>query len=100
MLPCCGFFIANDDLSNVTICGCPNGIDWSVKHEDNNIILELADGTNEIVSVTDYTSEVFRFADMVEEYYKICSPKILPNDPFTRDGYIAFWNEWHSRRGK
>lgn len=101
MLPCCGFFlIANDDLSDVRICGCSNGIDWSVRHDDDNIVLELADGTKEIVSAADYTSEVFRFADMVEEYYKSCSPKTLPKDSFDRDGYVAFWNEWHSRRGK
>lgn len=101
MLPCCGFFIiANDDLSSVSICGCPNGIDWSVKHDGNNVILELEDGTTERVSLDDYTAEVFRFADIVESYYLASTPKILPKDWFDRDGYTAFWNEWHRRRGK
>ncbi len=101
MLPCCGFFIiANDDLSNVSICGCPNGIDWSIKHDGNYVILELEDGTTETVSLDDYTAEVFRFADIVENYDHTCTPKMLPHDCFIRDGYTAFWNEWHRRRGK
>ena len=100
MLPCCGFMLyANDDLSSVSICGCPNGIDWSVKHDGNYVILELADGTADRISFDSYTAEVFRFADIVENYYHACTPKILPKDPFDRDGYTAFWNEWHRRRG-
>ena len=62
MLPCCGhFIIANEALDEVTISGCENGIDWSVIHKDNMVILEL-------------------------------------EDEFDRDGYVAFWNEWHRRR--
>ncbi|HLR35254.1 MAG TPA: hypothetical protein VK071_08020 [Tissierellales bacterium] len=34
---------------------------------------------------------------MVEDYYKKSSNKILPEDEFERDGYIAFWNEWNRR---
>lgn len=45
MLPCCGhFMIPNETLDNVTISGCPNGIDWSVIHDGNSVILELEDG--------------------------------------------------------
>ena len=34
MLPCCVFFIEpNEDLTNVYILGCDDGIDWSVIHE-------------------------------------------------------------------
>lgn len=100
MLPCCGFFIvADDDLSNVSICGCPNGIDWSVRHDGDHVILELGDGTTERVSLDDYTAEVFRFANTVESYYRTCTPKVLPKDKFACDGYSAFWNEWHRRRG-
>lgn len=47
----------------------------------------------------EYTNEVFKFADMVENFYMSCSPKIL-KEPFERDGYTAFWNEWHRRRRK
>ncbi|XCP86349.1 hypothetical protein ABXS75_05990 [Roseburia hominis] len=101
MLPCCGFSIypyPDDSLDNVIICGCPNGIDWTVLHDGNTIILELDDGTRERISLDDYKNEVFRFADKIEMFYKSCTPKKLPEDKLDRDGYIAFWKEWHRRR--
>lgn len=101
MLPCCGHtLIANEDLSEVVISGCPNGIDWSVIHNDDIVVLELEDGTKDHISLDEYRAEVFRFADMIEDFYKACTPKVLPDEPFFRDGYIAFWNEWHKRRGR
>lgn len=46
MLPCCGFsYIPNEKLDNVTILGCPNGIDWSIIHDGETVVLELEDGT-------------------------------------------------------
>ena len=100
MLPCCGFFmIPNKGLDNVTICGCPNGIDWSVLHNDDGTVsLELEDGTKETVSMAEYKETVHCFADMIEKFYLTCSPKAIPKDKFEKDGYTAFWNEWHKRR--
>lgn len=99
MLPCCGFFmIADEGLENVDICGCPYGIDWSVIHDGGNVKLILDDGTEEVLSIADYQKEVFAFADKIEAFYNSCSPKIMPKDEFGRNGYIAFWNEWHRRR--
>jgi len=99
MLPCCGFFlIANDELSEVTISGCPNGVDWSVIHEGESVRLITENGKETIVAMEDYRREVFRFADKIEAYYQSCSPKIVPQDEFDRNGYTAFWNEWHRRR--
>lgn len=99
ILPCCGsFYVPNKSLDNVTILGCPNGIDWTIKHEDGCIVLILADGIEERVSMEEYREEVFRFADEVEAFYNQCYPKVLPNDEYTQDGYTAFWNEWHRRR--
>lgn len=101
MLPCCGFFmIPNQTLDNVTISGCPNGIDWSVIHDGNSVILELEDGTREYVDIADYRREVFNFADKIEAFYKSCIPRKMPDDEFERNGYIAFWNEWHKRRNQ
>jgi hypothetical protein len=37
LVPCCGhFMIPNDEIDYVLICGCNNGIDWNVKHENSN----------------------------------------------------------------
>lgn len=101
LLPCCGFsFIPNDTLDNVVILGCNNGIDWSVTHDGDTVIIELEDGTRENISIDEYKKKVFEFADKVETFYKSCAPKKIPKDKIDHDGYIAFWNEWHRRRNQ
>ena len=98
MVPCCGnFLIANKDLSEVTISGCNDGLDWSVVHENGGVKLVLPSGEEEWVPLQEYQKEVIRFADRVEAYYKSCQPKHIPDDEFARNGYLAFWNEWHRR---
>lgn len=88
MLPCCGFsMIPNETLDNVTISGCPNGIDRSVTHDGNSVILELENGIRECVSIDEYMKEVFNFADKIEAFYKSCTPKKIPMDEFDRNGY-------------
>lgn len=100
MLPCCGDCIIPDaELSNVSIIGCSNGIDWSILHEGEEILLITESGKRTRVSIPKYRQEVVDFVDKIESYYQACSPKILPEDDFTREGYEAFWNEWHRRRG-
>ena len=99
LLPCCGFSLfPNDTLDNVTITGCDNGIDWSVIHNGDTVILELEDGTMENIPIEEYKKEVFEFADTVETFYKSSTPKKMPKDKVDYDGYISFWNEWHRRR--
>ncbi|MCI8479471.1 MAG: hypothetical protein HFG08_01100 [Oscillibacter sp.] len=99
MLPCCGhFYVPDKNLKNVTISGCGNGIDWTVKHSGRDVILILESGTKITIPLEAYKQEVYKFADKIEDYYKLCSPKNMPSDEFTRNGYIAFWNEWHRRR--
>ncbi len=98
MVPCCGhFLITNKDLSEVTILGCDSGLDWSVVHEGDGVKLILPSGEETWISFGDYRAEVIRFADMVEAFYRSCQPKRLPEDTFARNGYIAFWKEWHRR---
>lgn len=101
LLPCCGFSIfANDALDNVMISGCDNGIDWSVFHEGDKVVLVQEDGTRDEVPLKEYREAVFAFADKIEAFYRSSAPKRLPNDKIDREGYIAFWNEWHRRRNR
>ena len=102
MLPCCGFiYIPNENLDNVEIMGCANGIDWTVRHDGDCVVLELDDGTTERVLLDAYREEVFRFADKIEDYYQACTPKEFSEEEEpAREGYVAFWNEWHRRRGE
>ena len=100
MLPCCGHtMISNEDCSSVNIFGCPNGVNWSVMHERNMIKLVTETGAETLVDIDAYTDEVFAFADKIEVFYKKSLPKNLAElDDFSRNGYTAFWNEWHRRR--
>ena len=99
MLPCCGFFmIANEALSKVDIIGCPNGVDWSVLHENDNVILITEIGKRTVIPIDEYRKTVFDFADLIESFYNDAEDKILPEDEFDRNGYVAFWNEWRTLR--
>jgi len=99
IFPCCGHFvIADDALQNVTIIGCPNGIDLQITHDNGNVIITTEKRNKVTIPYRDYQAEVFRFADQVKAFYDACTPKQLPEDDFTRNGYIAFWNEWERRR--
>lgn len=98
MIPCCGnTLLANDDLTEVTIIGCDTGTNWSTIHEGDFVRLILPSGQEEVVSLSAYRNEVLRFADKVERFYNACTPKEIPKNEFERNGYIAFWNEWHRR---
>ncbi len=106
MVPCCGhFYIANDDLTEVTILGCDTGLDWTIRHDGRTVLLTAPDGcpeknflgTEAAVPYSDYLYKVCRFADKVERYYDQCSPKVIRDDEFDRNGYTAFWNEWYRR---
>ena len=99
MLPCCGHFIIPDDtLSSVEIIGCNNGIDWTVRHENNNIVLITKDGNKTEIAFDLYQKTVFGFADEIEAFYKNSKEKSFANK-FEKDGYTAFWKEWHQLRG-
>ncbi len=98
MLPCCGHFYFPDEIGkNIIICGCPNGIDWTVKHNGDEVILILENGKEERVSIEEYKAEVFRFVDKIEKFYNSCQPKKFYDD-FDRERYTLFWNEWFRRR--
>lgn len=98
MIPCCGhFLVSNEDLTEVSIIGCDTGTDWSTIHEGNNVRFILPSGQEEVVTLRDYQYEVLDFAKKVKRFYDACTPKEIPEDEFERNGYTAFWNEWHRR---
>ena len=99
ILPCCGhWMMANEDLSSVNTGGCPNGVDWSVIHENGKIKLVTEAGRETLIGIDDYKQEVYAFADKIEDYYEKCPPKNMPSEEYERNGYTAFWNEWRRHR--
>lgn len=98
MLPCCGFNLyADESLETVYISGCMYGVDYAVRHLGETVVIEAEDGRQYAVLFEDYRREVLNFARQVEAFYNQCPPRILPDDDFDRNGYIAFWNEWKRR---
>lgn len=98
MVPCCGHFFCPDEAEeNVTIIGCHTGLDWTITHDGDRVLLTLPDCAPVPVAKREYIAEVLRFTDTVERYYIYSSDKKLPEDPFTRKGYKVFWREWHRR---
>ena len=98
MIPCCGhFMIADEDLTSVTIAECNNGTDWSTIHTADGVKIILPTGEETLIPLEEYRAAVIAFADSIEAFYQSCTPKKL-EDEFERNGYIAFWNEWHRRR--
>ncbi len=98
MLPCCGFNLyADNTLQNVFISGCPNGVDYEVRHQDDEVVIVTPAGNRYAVALELYCREVLYFARAVEDFYAHSRPKRLPEDELDRNGYLAFWNEWRRR---
>lgn len=91
-------FAADDTLQTVLLDGDPCGTDWAVRHDGDMIELETMNGTVERVPSVRYREQVLQFVDKVEAYYLACMPKAIPEEEWNREGWPAFWNEWHRRR--
>lgn len=97
-LPCCGF-----DMSiwkgEVILFGCPNGVDWSVIHEDGMIRLVTESRHEVMIPFDEYRKTVYAFADEIEAFYRNAKEKMF-NDEEEREVYAAFWKEWHQIRDR
>jgi hypothetical protein len=102
ILPCCGhFFIADDNENNVVIQGCNIGVDWKIKHINENYITHILQNGYEIsIAKEIYRKIVLDFADQVEQFFKDSKPKVVPKDDFEKKGYLTFWKEWRKLRDK
>jgi len=76
------------------------GCNWWVTHSEKNITFETENGYITSIPFQTYKEEILAFVDKIENFYKTSSPKNLPIDKYDREGYLKFWNEWHTRRNK
>lgn len=104
LLPCCGFdmYFLKGEL---IICGCPNGIDWSVVHENGQIKLITETGQETVLPFEEYQKTVCAFADEIEAFYRNAKEKVFDDEKTIRgeedrEVYTAFWKEWHQIRDK
>ncbi len=96
MIPCCGhFLIPSQDKTSVTIIGCPNGIDFDIIHEDNNIIIRTQEGTTYTVTFDDYKEAVLFYAKQIQDFYHQNPPRQF-EEKFDQDSFSAFCNEWYN----
>jgi hypothetical protein len=101
LIPCCGhFLIFTDDMEELYIGGCQNGIDWEVTHEDKIVKLKTKSEKTTSIDFEYYKSEILNFVDKVEQFYIESGEKTIPEDDFDRNAYLEFWNEWKTKRQK
>lgn len=98
LIPCCGFNMWIDDQGDLLILGCPNGVDWGVRHPNSGVKLESPTGASVTVSDQDWRDAVLRVADAVRAFYRSSPPRRVPEDEASHRGYEAFWSEWDRLR--
>lgn len=96
LVPCCGFdlYIWEGQLM---ITGCPNGLDWSVLHEDGHIRLVSPTDCETFISFEEYRTAVYAYADEIQAFYENSREKVF-RDEEDREAYAAFWREWRDIR--
>ena len=95
-LPCCGHYMFLWQ-GEVVIMGCPNGVDWLVIHEGEQIRLITENKHETVLPFKEYKQIVFAFADEIEMFFRNSKEKVF-DDEEDRQVYVAFWKEWHELR--
>ena len=100
LIPCCGHAMYEKKGSDdVTMLGCPNGIDLEVARVGDEVTIVATDGRRFQVHAADWKVAVCQFADAVEAFYVASAPKMLGDqDDVDRRGYERFRAEWSRRR--
>ena len=96
LIPCCGHAMAVDRGSVVNL-GCPNGLNWWVRHVAGDVEIDL---NGKIVRVTRqaYAKAVLSFSQTVRSFYRTSGPK-RPNDE-DLEWWPTFQLEWDRREAE
>ncbi|MBR0124585.1 MAG: hypothetical protein IJM03_04485, partial [Treponema sp.] len=107
LVPCCGHSMfaisslesnpeAEDDYGELCeILGCPNGLDWTVKHEGDFVRLISDSGQTVCLPFEEYKAEIFAFSNKVKAFYDSSLPRDVSNyDAVDIEGFKAFCAEW------
>lgn len=100
IFPCCAHacWLVGEGEFKLICIGCNQGIDIEVLHDGDLVDIGGPDGKRKVVQLSEWQAAVFRFADQVQGFYDRSASKVVPDDKLDKDGWAAFWNEWHSRR--
>ncbi|MGN6547172.1 MAG: hypothetical protein ACTHK7_19120 [Aureliella sp.] len=97
LFPCCGHAMYNTGDEDVAICGCPNGSDVLVTHDDGKVRLVSGDGSIYVVSADEWQQAVNDFSDAVRSFYDLADPK-TPSGETDSAGFAKLMAEWDRRR--
>ena len=97
LFPCCGHSMYDTaDSNDVLIVGCPNGIDATIEHINDNIRITADNGESRIVSKSEWKNAVLKFSAAIRKFYDSSVEKI-PGDDVARDGFNKMMLEWERR---
>jgi hypothetical protein len=98
LLPCCGHFFVKEKEEPVAIIGCDIGVDWTITHEEDNNVRHVSEkGSVATISESDYRAMIFDFTGKIEDFYARSRGQIF-EEKYQKEGYEAFWAEWHELR--
>lgn len=95
LFPHCGFFVVPDG-DRCTIISCPEGVDVSVVTDGDTVTLRRGE-LNVETTRAQWRDAVLGFVRQVEAFYESSPIRQTIDDPFERDGWQMFWQEWHRR---
>ena len=99
IFPCCGHGIYDVGDEEVVICGCPNGIDFEIRHGNQEITLSLDDDRQLTVTREEWEQAVLGFSDQILRFYDNSAQKD-PGDEESKKGFKAMMAEWHRLHSK
>ena len=96
LIPHCGhFMVLTPDTRQLTNVGCPTGLNWWIRHQGIQVLLQFGDHTQFIVSQGEWRVAVTEFSSQIMAFYDASALKLpAPDDA---EWYAAFLNEWHQR---
>ena len=99
LLPCCAMDFWLDNYGKVYFIGCPNGIDLTIEHLDNNYVKIISKNGSEVIIKGEIFKEIIsKFITKIELFYKNSPKRKL--DKEKEIGFNAFWDEWYKLKNE
>ena len=99
LIPCCGHFMhvppGSDRLWNL---GCPEGVNWWVRHESEHVELDFPNGRRCTVTAQEWRRAVMAFSAQVWAFFA-ATPAKQPGDAWEAEWLPLFLKEWMTRGG-
>lgn len=101
LIPHCGFtmWLVDSEPDGLYMPNCDLGINWSIKHEGDQVVHEFIDGTRMVAALSEWSLAVCKFADEIDKFMHTAWPKMI-SDEEDRKGFELFLNLWEKRRAE